>query len=24
VIALLWTAHKIIKRVFFRGPKPQG
>lgn len=23
VIALLWTAHKIIKRVFFRGPKPQ-
>jgi hypothetical protein len=24
VIALLWMAHKIIKRVFFRGPKPQG
>jgi len=24
VIALLWTAHTIIKRVFFRGPKPQG
>jgi hypothetical protein len=24
VIALLWTAQKIIKRVFFRRPKPQG
>lgn len=23
VIALLWTAQKIIKRVFFRGPRPQ-
>lgn len=24
VIALLWAAHKIIKRVFFRRPEPQG
>jgi hypothetical protein len=24
VIALLWAAQKIIKRVFFRRPKPQG